>query len=122
MCPCARAAAEECCLALIAAVLLAPTLIWWTAQPGGGRWRDVAGIYLPPILMSAAALLPGLAVMLLPGHTAADDVVEMITALVTAPPIYLVLACKFMPADVAELAGHLGPLRRILAKLRLIAG
>jgi hypothetical protein len=103
-------------------VLLAPTLIWWTAQPGGGRWRDVAGIYLPPILMSAAALLPGLAVMLLPGHTAADDVVEMITALVTAPPIYLVLACKFMPADVAELAGHLGPLRRILAKLRLIAG
>ncbi|MGC8561540.1 MAG: hypothetical protein ACP5O1_12835, partial [Phycisphaerae bacterium] len=92
----------------------------WTVRPGGGGWRSVAGIYLPPILMSAVALLPGLVVMLLVGHTLADDAIEMVTALATAPPIYLVLACRFMPADVAELAGHVGPLRRVLIKLRLL--
>jgi PST family polysaccharide transporter len=106
--------------ALAAAILIGPPMVWWAVRPGGGRWRDVASVYVPPVVMSAVSLLPGLSVMLLLKHTVADDVVVMITALVTAPPIYLIIACKFMPAEVAEIAAHLPPLMRVLVGLRLL--
>jgi O-antigen/teichoic acid export membrane protein len=105
---------------LVTAALVAALRLWQTVAASGGRWRDVARVYLPPILLSATALLPAAAALAVMGRSVAECWVEMVIAGITAPPIYLVLACRFCPTDVAELASHAKPVEAMLRRLRLL--
>ena len=106
---------------LISALLVSPALVWQTVRVGGGNWRDVSRVYVPPVIISAVALLPAWLLVMCMRAGVTGDIIQVAVGLLSAPPIYLLLACKFMPADVAELAAHLGPIGRILRRLHLIS-
>jgi PST family polysaccharide transporter len=99
--------------ALAVAGVFQPIGMWLATRSRGGAWQQVAAVYLPPLLISTTALLPlGLLRPLLP-WTAQHWWAVAATGVLTFPPIYVVLARVFRPADVKDLLSHAcGVLRR----------
>ena len=101
---------------LACAAVVAPARTWSAIRVGGGRIRNVAQVFLPPLLFSGAALAPVSLLELLVPWFDSHHVATLAIGAVTAPLIYLPLVWKFCPGDVDELLSHAGPLGRRLRK------
>ncbi len=86
--------------------LLQPAGMHFASRSRGGNWRAVAGVYLPPILISAAAVAPlelvNHAIPWIAGHWWA----VVLVGVCTFPPIYAALAWRFRRADCATIREH----------------
>jgi PST family polysaccharide transporter len=101
---------------LACAAVVAPARTWSAIRVGGGRFRDVARVFLPPLLFSGLALAPvGLLELFVPWFDS-HHVATLAIGAVTAPLIYLPLVWHFCPGDVDELLSHAGPLGRRLRR------
>ncbi len=103
----------------LGALLLAPAQMLSAIKPGGGCVRDVARLYLPPLLLSAISLAPvGLLELLVPWF-ARHSAATLAVGVTSAPAIYLPLAWIFCREALDELVRHVGPLQRALRRLGL---
>ncbi len=94
------------CGALALAGLFQPIGMWLATRDCGGTWRHVAAVYIPPLLISATALLPlGILRTLLP-LPAMHWWALAATAVFTFPPTYFVLARVLRSGDVKDLLSH----------------
>lgn len=104
---------------LVCALLVMPARTLSATRTGGGGAREVLSLFGLPLLLSTAALVPtGLLELFVPwfgGH----PVVLLAVAALTATLVYLPLAWRFCPNDMAELARHTGPLSRLLHRAGL---
>lgn len=104
---------------LACAILVMPARTLSATRLGGGKLGSVAGIFGPPLLLSAVALAPaGLLELFVPwfgGHPV--DLLAL--AVITAPLIYFPLAWWFCPEGVAELLRHAGPVARLVHRAGL---
>ncbi len=92
------------------AIGLAPTGQWAV------RLASVTKVIGPPVLMACTALAPVALLQYLVPEVRGHYIVQIITALATAPAIYLALAWRFCPKEVDELLSHAGPLGRLLPR------
>ena len=95
---------------LLGAVLIVPARLFAAIRPSGGRIVDVAGIYLPSLLLSAAALAPAAAGEFFCPWLQVQHWIEIAFAVVTALPIYVLLVRRFRRNDFEELMEHLRPM------------
>ncbi len=76
-----------------------PAGMWLATRSRGGTWRQVAAVYMPPVLFSAASLTPAAILFLLGSPTPAIAVAGVGAFF----PIYVVLARLLRRSDFAEL-------------------
>jgi PST family polysaccharide transporter len=89
--------------------------IYLCIRPVGCGWREVAGVFAPPM---AASLLAGAAALpfnYLPGGWPLRDLVVLLAATAVAGPLYLLAARLLSPAEMGEIR-HLA--RRLRGRLR----
>ncbi len=84
-------------------VIAAPLLTRLVIQAGGGTWRDVAGIFLPPAAMSAAAAAPWLAVRLLAGRLVVPAWQSALSGGISFLLIYAALSLWFRRTELTAL-------------------
>jgi PST family polysaccharide transporter len=86
---------------LAVAGLLQPAGIYLASRGRGGNWRQVAGIYCPPLLISAAAILPVEALRQLVPLMSRSWWALALAGTATFPPLCVLFAWKFRGSDFA---------------------
>ena len=93
---------------LLAAVAIVPLKLLAAIRPGGGRWRDVGGVYFWPIGLAVAALLPAVGVELFCRWPWAHPVASLGFAAVTATVLYVPLVLWLRQKESAEMLSRAG--------------
>ena len=83
-----------------------PMGVYIAVRPGGGRWRDVMGIYLRPVALSLAAIGPAVLAAWLTPTLTRNDYVYVVWALLLAAAIYLPLAHFAAPRESQEIVSR----------------
>ncbi len=95
-------------LAVAAAnLVIYPSHMYLSIRPGGGRWRDIGGMYLVPLVASGAALGAGAGLAALVPAMPGADWVRIAVVLAVAAPLYTALFRWLAPADWKDLMGRM---------------
>jgi hypothetical protein len=84
-----------------------PAGVYVAIWRNGGKWRDVAGIMLTPLLASLGAFGVPYALLTMYRHSGAGDLIAGAVIAGLGLPLYIFLVWVFVPEDVRELVQRL---------------
>lgn len=99
-------------------VLMSPVHLYAAIVPGGKSWKPILQIYLPPLVGSIAALLPGWAIAYTIPHVAGQHLIRFGVALAIGGPLYFLIMRRVSPVDCVQLRQRFTSIIRYRSDLR----